>query len=567
MEKIKEKLSKSIVTKVFLINLIIFVICNLLFDIKYEQVDDFIIYNLYSGLDGTYNIHGVYIHPVICFIIGLFFRVLPFINWHTIFLLLCQLICFTIIGTILLKKNTNRVSYLLYTLFASVFYTVLLQLIQYTSVSALLILTAFFIIIDMTQRNTTNRKCTILYIILFTLGIMLRMQSLLIVVPFLALYLVYYLILKVKENKTKQECIELLKKYIVLGMITIVIYLSNLLIYQTDNLYEEYMEYNDMRATLHDVSYTPYEENKEIFDEIGWSKNDHYLFYSFNFGDENVYSKENLQKIIEYKKANNEYYNLNLDIKEVEKTLIQELKNDYTYIGILFIVSFFIALYTNREKTGFIISIFILTVLVHTLFIVLNRTMLRVVIPEYILGTAMMLYFIKYKEEKNKIDNRLKAISIITILVTIVYVGGAYQYNYYLEDYNNYKNVINYTNEHKENVYLYTVPSLQYRYLAYSVYEMPPKASFTNLRVMGGWDMFTQNYEDFKERYNLDGTFLDLLKEDVYLIDGDVNWSGNYYHNYIDNIVLFIKENYGKNVNYKKVEIIGNIYIYKIYEE
>lgn len=96
---------------------------------------------------------------------------------------------------------------------------------------------------------------------------------------------------------------------------------------------------------------------------------------------------------------------------------------------------------------------------------------------------------------------------------------------------------------------------------------MPPKESFTNLRVMGGWDMFTQNYEDFKERYNLDGTFLDLLKEDVYLIDGDVNWSGNYYHNYIDNIVLFIKENYGKNVNYKKVETIGNIYIYKIYEE
>lgn len=114
---------------------------------------------------------------------------------------------------------------------------------------------------------------------------------------------------------------------------------------------------------------------------------------------------------------------MNLDIKEVEKTLIRELKNDYTYIGILFIVSFFIALYTNREKTGFIISIFILTVFVHTLFIVLNRTMLRVVIPEYILGTAMMLYFIKYKEEKSKIDNRLKAISIITILVTIVYVG------------------------------------------------------------------------------------------------------------------------------------------------
>lgn len=50
------------------------------------------------------------------------------------------------------------------------------------------------------------------------------------------------------------------------------------------------------------MSYTDYEENKEIFNEIGWSKNDHYLFYTFNYGDENTYSKENLEKIVEYKK-------------------------------------------------------------------------------------------------------------------------------------------------------------------------------------------------------------------------------------------------------------------------
>jgi len=95
---------------------------------------------------------------------------------------------------------------------------------------------------------------------------------------------------------------------------------------------------------------------------------------------------------------------------------------------------------------------------------------------------------------------------------------------------------------------------------------MPPKGSFSNLRVMGGWDMFTQNYYDFKERNNLEGTFLDLLKDDVYLIDGDVYWSGNEYKNYINNIVLFIKEHYNKDVEYEKVEQIENIYIYKIVE-
>lgn len=50
LEKLK-KIPNYMVTKVMIINLIIFTIVNLVFDIKYEQVDDFIIYSLYSGLD------------------------------------------------------------------------------------------------------------------------------------------------------------------------------------------------------------------------------------------------------------------------------------------------------------------------------------------------------------------------------------------------------------------------------------------------------------------------------------------------------------------------------------
>ena len=51
LEKIKNNYKILIV--IGFINLIIFGVTNLIFDIKYEQeqVDDFIIYNLYSGLD------------------------------------------------------------------------------------------------------------------------------------------------------------------------------------------------------------------------------------------------------------------------------------------------------------------------------------------------------------------------------------------------------------------------------------------------------------------------------------------------------------------------------------
>ena len=588
LEKFK-KFRNSNLFIVILINLIIFGLVNIMFDIKYEQVDDFIIYNLYSGLDGTYNIHGIYIHPLICMLLSMLFRIIPQINWHTIFLLSMQFICFTIIGNRILKKHKNPISIIMYIVFAGVFYTTLLLLIQYTSVAALLILTAFFIIVDefesrkenreisvgKNEENTQeekkqNKKSIILASILFAIGIMTRMQSLMIIAPFFLLYAIYNLIIWKKQKITNQELLRLVKQYLIIGIITIIVYISNIIIYQSDDLYKEYMEYNDIRAVLHDMSYTNYEENKEIFDEIGWSKNDHYLFYTFNFGDENVYSKENLQKILDYKMSKNDYYNLNLNRKEVTNKLTDEITNINTYICLLFIVIFIVALITNKEKTSLTIFIAITTIGMNILFIVLNRSMQRVIIPEYILGTALLIYFTKLKVKKERQEEiskaRNQAIALLIITITIIFAGSRYEFNYSLEYYTQYQDIIEYTNSHKENVYLYTVPSLQYRYLTYSVYQMPPKGAFSNLRVMGGWDMFTKNYYDFKERYDLEGTFLDLLKENVYLIDGDVSWSGNYYHNYIDKIVLSIKENYNKDVEYEKIKEFDNLYIYKLKE-
>ena len=561
MEKVKTINYNNLII-IILINILIFCLTNMIFDIKYEQVDDFIIYNLYSGLDGTYNFHGVYIHPILCIILSTLFRIISVINWHSIFLLGIQFICFTIMGYILLQKHKNKIIILIYTIFASVFYTSLLQLLQYTSVSALAILTAIIMLIHNVNEKK-SKKYKFSYILLYTIGIMLRIQSLIIILPFYILYGIYYVINLKKGKIAKQEFLQLVKDYIILFIITIIVYISNVVCYQNNDVYKKYIEYNNLRGQLHDLSFTSYDENKELFDEIGWSRNDHYLFYTFNFGDEIVYSKENLQKILDYRKNKNEYYNLNLDIKTVVKNFINNAKNSIMYITILFIIMFIVATYSNKEKFKLNILIFLITIGVHISFIILNRSMLRVVIPEYILGTMLFIYNMKL--ETNKKDNKaIDIMCIFCILVIVIFSGSKYEFNYKLKNYQNYKQVVNYTNEHKENMYLYTVPSLQDRYLAYSVYTMPPKGAFSNLRVMGGWDMFTQNYYDTKERYNLEGTFLDVLKENVYVIDGDVSWSGNYYTNYIDHIVLFIKEHYNIEVKYEKIKEFDNIYIYKI---
>lgn len=337
-------------SKIILINTIIFTITNLLFNIKYEQVDDFIMYNLYSGLDGTYSTYGVYMHTILCAIIGLFYRIVPAINWHTIFLLSMQFICFTIIGYCITEKQKSEKSFILYAVFASVFYSVLLVLIQYTSVAALLILTALFIIMHLMEREQKSNTLKVLCFVLYTVGIMLRMQSLLIIAPFFALYAIYYLVKYFKKQMDINKLKTVIADYAIIAVITIAVYISHNAIYENNPVYKEYMEYNNIRAILHDMSYTDYEENKQIFDEIGWSKNDHYLFYTFNFGDENVYSKENLQKIIDYKISTNQYYNLNSKPKEVREDLVNEMQSTNTIVTLFMFAMFFVAVLESKDK-------------------------------------------------------------------------------------------------------------------------------------------------------------------------------------------------------------------------
>lgn len=376
---------------VILINICIFFITNILFNIKYEQVDDFIIYNLYSGLDGTYNIHGIYIHPLICFILSLFFRIIPLINWHTIFLLLSQFICFTIIGYIILKKHNSGIAIVLYAIFASIFYSALLMLIQYTSVSALLILTSFFLLIYLIEQEEKIRlKYKVLIFVLFTIGIMLRMQSVIIIIPFFGIYLIYNIVKFLRKDINKDKLIKIIKYYSIYILILITTYISSSIIYNLDNIYKEYMVYNDARTTLHDITYVDYEENKEIFDEIGWSKNDHYIFYTFGFGDEYIFSKEKIQKVLDYKIKKDGKYNFNTDLIQIKDNFISEATNTYTYISILFTSIFIMSLFINKKKNGFNVLIFIVTVSLHILFLVIGRSMLRVIIPEYIIRNSII---------------------------------------------------------------------------------------------------------------------------------------------------------------------------------
>ena len=573
----KKKIQGAINSKYFelilviFINIIFFTICNKLFTFKYEQVDDFIIMNLVSKADGIYSIYGIQMHPIICEIIILLYKTTININWYTIFLLVMQFISFTIIGTAFLKKN-KYFGLILYISFIFVIYSKMLSLIQYTTVSMLCITSGFILLMHTIEKVESNiNKCNfIISIIMIAFGCMIRFSTIIIAIPFMVIYFICKFI--------KDKNFRIIKVVLILIGVILLIYISFNIIYNINPLYKEFMKFHEARTYLHDYNWMYYNSNKKTFNSVNWSENDSDIFYSYCFGDEEVFNYETLETLKENALKNTNKINVLQRFSNTFNGFVNSI-NEGTYKFIFLIVTMLvisnnlliISKETKDERNDTInvsfINLILITIIgIHCLFIFLNRPMFRVIISIYILGISMLIYTnLNILKEVKKFN--LKSIltfSILTISILEFKHNVFYAKYYNTKNYSVYKDILEYTNSHKENAYLYTLV-MHDRYLAYSVYEKIEDDTFSNVRPLGDWDTYTENYYNFKKMYNIDNLMKSLYEKDnVYLISGNVIW-GESYKEYIKIIVQYIKEHYNINVNYSVIkEFDNNIKIYKL---
>lgn len=576
----KDKIGKIINSKYFdiifviLINVIFFVLCNSLFTPKYEQIDDFMIMNLISKADGFSTLYGVQIHPLICGIIILLYKTAININWYTVFMLAMQFISFTIIGTVLLKKNKS-IGIPLYIALIFMLYSKMLCYIQYTTISMLCITAGFILLMySINEIKRIKKVCVICAILMFIIGCMIRFNTILIAVPFLALYFVC----KILQDRD----VKIIKIILILIIAIFITNISFTIFYNINPTYKEFFKFHEARSYLHDINILFYEESKEVFDNVEWSENDRDLFYGYLYGDEETFSPEKIETL----KNNAIETEKDVDILEkltdtINGFLIFINNRIYKY---LFMLTVFAVIANNliliiknykdklddkndNIKISFINLTFLSMILMHCLFIFLNRPMFRVIIAIYILGTTILLYeFLEHiKINKNKFIRYLCVIGILIIGVLEfkenIYVGKLYDE----DNYSVYNEIIEYTNSHKENAYLFSL-AIHDRYLAYSIYEKIPDNTFSNIRALGDWDTYTENYYVFKDKYNIDNLLESLFQNDnVYLISGNVLWRED-----IEIVKQYIEEHHNIKVKTNVIkEFEKDIKIYKLepYEE
>ncbi len=558
----RDKLKKILNSKYFIpcfvvsVNIIFLIICNMLFEFKYETVDDFTITKIISKLDGTYSIYSVYIHPFLSFIIMLLYKTGININWYTITMLFMQFISFTTIGIVLLNKD-KKIGTIFYLITISVFYTKVLIIINYTSVATITILAGIVAILYYLEKN--SKISQVIGFILIAIGIMTRQQTILIVLPFYIIYSLYY----TKKNKNYQA----FKILFIILIIFALIYISNLIIYKINPVYDQYTEFNKIRTYFFDKNAIDYDSQKDALEKCGWSYTDYNTLYTYSLADENFYTIENLQKLKE---------NIHVSFDDFESRVNNAIVTGYQLIlgrysslliGICLI--FLLSMITKQNRvltSGFFVLFLILNCL-----LIYMRPVYRLLVPLYIVAFTMIAYILTIPNliEKNE---KTEKILIALAIILYIFIDGnftrMFQGGYSKDDYKTVKDVISYVSEHKENAYVY--PNVLANISrAYSVYEKLDDDTFINLRHMSDWDMYDQEYYNFKERYHIDNIIQDLYQKDnLYLITGKVvSANMTTYENHIELLKKYIQEHYNIDVQYEIVqEFSDSIKIYKLYQ-
>lgn len=517
--------------------------------------------DILAGYSSKASPYTIYINYLLSYPLMLFFKLSPNINWYAILLLFFQFISFTIIGKNILKHFNKKCGITLYVGICMLFYIPLLFKVSYTSIAGLLIVAAITEQLYMLQNTKNKFSMKNIFIVGFLLlnSFLLRSNTIILYLVFLTIIFVYCILNKI--NKIKQLFI-----YNILFLFLIlIICIFNNCIYNSNEYYIPFKEHNKYRSILQDFIQLNYANDKDILKEVGLNENDINLFNSFCNSDENVYSTENLKKLYELKIEKNSILSLfDYSFLESLKILFQSWLSYYLFmIIILFVITF--TNIKNNKVTN--ILLFSTTILFHFFFIAINKSVYRVNITLY-LYSIVTLIIINSKNINYKLD-KLKKYNIIffTLFIILVFFCNTllhYSYNRQKQNLAKklYLELFNYTTSNKDDIYIASTQTLQYRHYAFNILNNKNKYIFNNIKLLGSWDHLDERYINFKENYNIDSLYSALIQKDnCYII---VRNSDSVY---LTNIINFLNDHYtNKEINYYETKNINNtISIYKLY--
>lgn len=533
--------------------LIIFVF---VFNPQFETSDDNAMAAISTGMRGDYNSHLIFINIIIGKIINIFMRMLPMVKWYVVFQYLCLYVAFTVIlySVIKLFKNNANIAYLIIGILILIWGYDSFVIVQFSRTAGICGAAGSILIFANMKEEKKKWFEVILGGTLLCLCGMIRFQVMGLVMLFSVVMGLAVLRTKLKSKNLKDIylCIVVFAFTFVLG---VGLYALDSQIYDSQDGWKEYREYNHLRAELLDRGFPSYAENVENYEELGITENDILNWSSWNFADKEAFTIETMKSIIELKE--HKEFSVAFLGEFFEKFFIVFLDTfwqERSFLGLILLFSLWLLYY--RKNVLETVLLFVTVIGVNLYFYWNNRyLMARIDMVIWLMAGISLIYFISEKQEHIKASGK----SVFFFLLGMsVLSSGVFQTNLKIdvnsEEKINAKEYLNMISEDGDKVYFVSVGSSPEN-LAYGIFDLPRKGLLDNYYSLGGWQTNSPITNAVLLRYSIENPYRDIVNNpDIYLVD-----NGN-----IDIKVTYIKEHYAEDAYAVLVKDIFGNKIYKI---
>lgn len=532
-----------------LINLVVFIVLQIIFKPMYETNDDNYISSLVYGAFGEYDTHLVYTNILMGKVYKVLLLLSPSIPWYAIIQYSLLFISFTAILYIVLSYKENIYRYIFCWIFMIPFGYECYVNVQYSKTAGVVVTAGVLLVYTAIKEEKIKKFMLILGIIVTICASLYRFK-------------VFCMMLSIVGSIILVDCLKevLQKKYQLLLKCCIVFIpvfalcmlgeLYDVKHYDNNQAWHEYREWDNLRIQLLDYGFPDYDENREVYQNLNISYEDMQLFKHWNYADTEIFTPEAMKQLIAVKQK--QKVNMDLVRGFFTEDILQFVAYPYVIVLIM-LIAFWILSGAENKLLISMASIFFL--LMQFYFYYTDRFLINRVDMSLILGLCLVFMFnIKESHHEGIKFCVIGGLTGVAFIMAFQLIGGLEEPKVKKEDAKEIYNLIASDKEHLYMIENNTSDSLWTS--AFQIWDAVPKGISDNYLVLGGWRYPTPPVKKIMEKYHIKNPYKNLINNGRNYLVCDKKYS--------EDILAYIQEHYAPNAKMYLIKHVCGQDIYKI---
>lgn len=530
-----------------LLNIIFFKLCYLLCYCKWRTNDDVFIKLIVSGGYGNPDYHTIFVSSIFGRILSFLYSLINTVPWYEIIQYGLLIYSFSILMNIFICDSPIKGLCILSIIVIS-FQAYVRP--QFSITTSIITVSSYIVLYYYLKKNRKNFYL-ISGLLLLTFAILIRLKQFLAcstisVFCMLPLFFEY-----IKEKKLD-------RKFILIVVYSAIILFSTIGIERIDyssSEWNRFNQYNYLRSELIDNGYPDYEQNEEIYNELGIDENALNLYKNWNFDDQEVLSIENMNALVNIKDRKKFDLNtcLTFSITFINYLLTEDC---LLCINILLLLSLLVFIFSSKNNKYNIISICCLIIFTVICFFYvyfvrgsyLNRLSIGY-LSVLLLCVLSQIDYIKYENKRVNVCV-LIALFAFFIIHNRQYLRVFNQEKIKFE--NDNKEVINTFNKDPEHIYICKISSYPNEYDI--LFDTTINHDSANITSFGECDTSSPLKNSIFTRYNIINPYKDIVNNSKALVvDND-----------IDSTIEYIRKHYNQKAEYVYINTYNGYNVYSI---